>query len=51
MRPPLASLQLRDFISVAFLLAVKLVVGLVLGAALFETVGLAVGLISKATGG
>ena len=51
MRPPLASLPIRDFVSVAFLLAVKLVIGLVLGAALFETVGLVVGLIGKATGG
>ena len=51
MRPPLASLHLRDFVSVAFWLAVKMVVGLVIGAALFETVGLAVGLINMAMSG
>ena len=51
MRPPLASLHLRDFVSVAFWLAVKMVVGLVIGAALFETVGVGVGLIARAMGG
>jgi|1185.fasta_scaffold2035236_2 hypothetical protein len=51
MRPPLASLQLRDFVSVAFWLAVKMAVGLVIGAALFETIGLAVGLINMAMSG
>ena len=51
MRPPLASLHLRDFVSVAFWLAVKMVAGLVLGAALFETVALAIGLIGRAMGG
>ena len=44
-------LQLRDFVLVAFWLAVKLVAGLMIGAALFETVGLAVGLITMAIGG
>jgi hypothetical protein len=44
-------LQLRDFVLVAFWLAVKLVAGFVIGAALFETVGLAVGLITMAIGG
>ena len=51
MRPPLASLHLRDFVSVALWLAVKMVAGLVLGAALFETVGVGVGLIARAVGG
>ena len=37
-------LQLRDFILVAFWLAVKLVAGLVIVAALFETLGVIVGL-------
>ena len=37
-------LQLRDFVLVAFWLAVKLVAGLVIGAALFETLGVIVGL-------
>jgi hypothetical protein len=36
-------LQLRDFVLVAFWLAVKLVAGLVIGAALFETLGVIVG--------
>ena len=44
-------LQLRDFGLVAFWLAVKLVASLVIGAALFETVGLVVGLITWVTGG
>ena len=35
---------LRGFVLVAFWLAVKLMAGLVIGAALFETVGLVVGL-------
>jgi len=39
-------LQLRDFVLVAFWLAVKLVASLVIGAALVETVGLIVGLIN-----
>ena len=47
----LQPLQLRDFILVAFWLGVKIVAGLVIGAALFETVGLVVGLIALATGG
>jgi len=51
MRPPFASLQLRDFVSVAFWLAVKMAVGLVIGAAFFETIGLAVGLINMAMSG
>jgi hypothetical protein len=50
MRPPLAWLHLRNFISVAFWLAVRMVVGLVIGAALFETVGVGVGLIARAMG-
>jgi hypothetical protein len=44
-------LQLRDFVLVAFWLAVKVGVGFVIGAALFETVGLVIGLINMATGG
>jgi hypothetical protein len=51
MRSQLEPLQLRDFILVAFWLGVKIVAGLVIGAALFETVGLVVGLITMATGG
>ena len=51
MRSRLEPLQLRDFILVAFWLGVKVVAGLVIGAALFETVGLVVGLITMATGG
>ena len=37
-------LQLRGFVLVAFWLAVKLMAGLVIGAALFETLGVVVGL-------
>ena len=44
-------LQLRDFASVAFWLLVKIGVGFLIGAALFETVGLVVGLITWVTGG
>ena len=51
MRPVPGPLQFRDFVLVAFWLGVKIVAGLVIGAALFETVGLAVGLITRATGG
>ena len=51
MRPTLASLHLRDFVSVAFWLAVRMAVGLVIGAALFETVGVGVGLIGRVMGG
>ena len=51
MRSRLERLQLRDFASVAFWLGVKIVAGLVIGAALFETVGLVVGLVTMATGG
>ena len=51
MRSRLEPLQLRDFILVAFWLGVKIVAGLVIGAALFETVGLVVGLITWVTGG
>ena len=51
MRSRLERLQLRDFASVVFWLGVKIVAGLVIGAALFETVGLVVGLVTMATGG
>ena len=51
MRSLLQPLQLRDFVLVAFWLGVKVVAGLVIGAALFETVGLVVGLVTMATGG
>ena len=44
-------LQLRGFVLVAFWLAVKLVAGLVIGAALFGTVGLVVGLTNLVMGG
>jgi hypothetical protein len=44
-------LQLRDFVLVAFWLAVKLVAGLVIGAALFETRGVVVGLTHLVMGG
>ena len=44
-------LQLRDFVLVAFWLAVKLVAGLVIGAALFETLGVIVGLTNLVMGG
>jgi hypothetical protein len=44
-------LQLRDFVLVAFWLAVKLVAGLVIGAALFETLGVVVGLTKLMLGG
>jgi hypothetical protein len=44
-------LQLRDFASVAFWLLVKIGAGFLIGAALFETVGLVVGLITWVTGG
>jgi hypothetical protein len=48
MRPRLPQpLQLGDFVLTAF----WLVAGFVIGAALFETVGLAVGLITMAIGG
>ena len=50
MRSRLERLQLRDLASVAFWLGVKIVAGLVIGAALFETVGLVVGLATMATG-
>jgi hypothetical protein len=44
-------LQLRDFVLVAFWLAVKLVAGFVIGAALFETLGVIVGLTKLVMGG
>ena len=44
-------LQLRDFVLVAFWLAVKLVAGLVIGAAVFETLGVVVGLTKLVLGG
>ena len=44
-------LQLRDFVLVAFWLAVKLVAGLVIRAALFETLGVVVGLTNLVMGG
>jgi hypothetical protein len=51
MRSPSEPLQIRDFASVAFWLLVKTVVGFLIGAALFERVGFAVGLITLATSG
>jgi len=52
MRPLLDQLlHLRDFVRAAFWLAVKMAVGLVIGAALFETVGVGVGVINRAVGG
>ena len=48
---PPRPLQLRDFLLVALWLAVKVAAGFVIGAALFETVGLMVGLINMAAGG
>ncbi len=42
--------QLGDFVLATFWLAVKAVAALVIAAALFETVGLAVGLIAMAAG-
>ncbi len=51
MRSPSEPLYLRDFASIAFWLLVKTVAGLLIGGALFETVGLAVGLITLATSG
>jgi len=44
-------LHLRDFVRVAFWLTVKMALGLVIGAALFETVGVGVGVITRAMGG
>ena len=44
-------LQLRNVILVAFRLAMKLVAGLVIGAALFETLGVVVGLTNFVMGG
>ncbi len=44
-------LQLRDFVLVAFWLAMKLVAGLVIGTALFETLGVVVGLTNLVMGG
>jgi hypothetical protein len=44
-------LQLRDFVLVAFWLAVKLVAGLMIGAALFETLGVVFGLTNLVMGG
>ena len=44
-------LQLRDFVLVAFWLAVKLVAGLMIGAAFFETLGVVVGLTKLVLGG
>ena len=52
MRPLLDQpLHLRDFVRVAFWLTVKMALGLVIGAALFETVGVGVGVITRAMGG
>jgi hypothetical protein len=42
---------LRGFVLAAFWLAVKLMAGLVIGAALFETVGVVVGLTNLVMGG
>ena len=44
-------LQLRDFVLVAFWLAMKLMAGLVIGAALFETLGVVIGLTNLVMGG
>jgi hypothetical protein len=44
-------LQLCDFVLVVFWPAVKLVAGLVIGAALFETLGVVVGLTHLVLGG
>jgi hypothetical protein len=44
-------LQLCDFVLGAFWLAVKLVAGLVIGAALFETHGVVIGLTKIVMGG
>ena len=44
-------LQPRDFVLGAVWLAVKLVAGLVIGAALFETLGVIVGLTNLVMGG
>ena len=49
-RPP-RPLQLRDFLLVALWLAVKVAAAFVIGVAVFETVGLMVGLINMAAGG
>jgi hypothetical protein len=43
--------QLRGFVLVAFWLAVKLMAGLVIGVALFETLGVVVGLTHLVMGG
>jgi len=51
MRSPPEPRQLRDFASVAFWLLIKIVVGFLIGAALFETAGLVVGLVTLMTGG
>ena len=44
-------IQLRGFVLVAFWLIVKIIAGLVIGAALFETIGLVIGLINVMAGG
>ena len=51
MRSPPEPLQLRELASVVFWLLVKIVVGFLIGVALFETVGLVVGLVTLMTGG
>jgi hypothetical protein len=51
MRSPPEPRQLRDFASVAFWLLIKIVVGFLIGSALFETAGLVVGLVTLMTGG
>src|ERR1043165_9794145 len=51
MHPQPEPFPLRDFASVAFWLLVKIVAGFGIGAALFETDGLDVGLISGGNGG
>ena len=50
MRSPSEPLQLREFVLAAFWLAVKIAAGFVIGAALFETVGLVIGLLTVVTG-
>ncbi len=52
MRPRLTRpLQLGDFVLTAFWLTVKIVAGFVIGAALFETLGVIVGLTKLVMGG
>ena len=50
MRSPSEPLQLREFVLVAFWLVLKVAAGFVIGAALFETVGLVIGLLTHVMG-